>query len=66
MRRAWSSVGTCALSKLLSRHKLLVSDQVLFSRSASVVGRRLWLGIRCDSFRLDFLRELLVSTELLV
>lgn len=29
MRRAWSSVGTCALSKLLSRHKLLVSDQVL-------------------------------------
>lgn len=28
MSRAWSSVGTCALSKLLSRHKLLVSDQV--------------------------------------
>lgn len=28
MRRAWCSVGTCAFSKLLSRHKLLVSDQV--------------------------------------
>ncbi len=31
MRRARSSVGTCALSKLLSRHKLLVSDQLLSS-----------------------------------
>lgn len=29
--RARSSVGTCALSKLLSRHKLLVSDQLLSS-----------------------------------
>lgn len=30
--RARSSVGTCALSKLLSRHKLLVSDQFLTSQ----------------------------------
>lgn len=33
MRRARSSVGTCALSKLLSRHKLLVSDQLLSSQN---------------------------------
>lgn len=39
MSRAWSSVGTCALSKLLSRHKLRVSDQV--SSSAVNVGGRL-------------------------
>lgn len=31
--RARSSVGTCALSKLLSRHKLLVSDQLLTSQN---------------------------------
>lgn len=31
--RARSSVGTCALSKLLSRHKLLVSDQLLSSQN---------------------------------
>lgn len=31
--RAKSSVGTCALSKLLSRHKLLVSDQLLSSQN---------------------------------
>lgn len=39
MRRARSSVGTCALSKLLSRHKLLVSDQLLSSQS--MLGRRI-------------------------
>lgn len=33
MRRARSSVGTCALSKLLSRHKLLVSDQLWSSQN---------------------------------
>lgn len=33
MRRARSSVGTCALSKLLSRHKLLVSDQLSSSQN---------------------------------
>lgn len=32
-KRAKSSVGTCALSKLLSRHKLLVSDQLLSSQN---------------------------------
>lgn len=31
--RAKSSVGTCAFSKLLSRHKLLVSDQLLSSQN---------------------------------
>lgn len=39
MRRARSSVGTCALSKLLSRHKLLVSDQLLSSQN--MLGHRI-------------------------
>lgn len=39
MRRARSSVGTCALSKLLSRHKLLFSDQFLMSQS--ILGYRI-------------------------
>ncbi len=38
MRRAWCSVGTCAFSKLLSRHKLLVSDQVSPSLLTLMVG----------------------------
>lgn len=38
MRRARSSVGTCALSKLLSRHKLLVSDQL---SSQNMLGHRI-------------------------
>lgn len=38
MRRARSSVGTCALSKLLSRHKLLVSDQL---DSSNTLGNRI-------------------------
>lgn len=38
MRRARSSVGTCALSKLLSRHKLLVSDQLWSSQN--MLGRK--------------------------
>lgn len=38
MRRAWRSVGTCAFSKLLSRHKLLVSDQVSSSLLTLMVG----------------------------
>lgn len=42
--RAKSSVGTCALSKLLSRHKLLVSDQLFFSQNL--------LGYRIDSLYL--------------
>lgn len=50
MRRARSSVGTCALSKLLSRHKLLVSDQlssqnILEHRIASLQ-RFNWVDVR--------------------
>lgn len=51
MRRARSSVGTCALSKLLSRHKLLVSDQLLSSQNmlghwiASLL--RVSIGLMC-------------------
>lgn len=40
--RARSSVGTCALSKLLSRHKLLVSDQFLTSQYIYMLGR--WIA----------------------
>lgn len=63
VRRAGSSVGTCALSKLLSRHKLLVSDQLcsrvcnfgkgLFLLSAFRLGSCvswLWLFLRFVCF----------------
>lgn len=44
--RARSSVGTCALSKLLSRHKLLVSDQFLTSQN--MLGRWIASLLRFD------------------
>jgi len=54
MRRARSSVGTCALSKLLSRHKLLVSDQLLSSQNMLGHGiaslRRVSVGLMCVVF----------------
>ena len=54
MKRAGNSVGTCALSKLLSRHKLLVSDQILSSQFYNVgIGllllRAFQLGSRVSS-----------------
>lgn len=48
MRRARSSVGTCALSKLLSRHKLLVSDQLLSSQNT--LGHRIASLLRVSNW----------------
>lgn len=65
MRRAKSSVGTCALSKLLSRHKLLVSDQL--SSSPNMLGHRIASLLCCnwaDGSLLWSFQDLVTSCEL--
>lgn len=71
MRRARSSVGTCACSKLLSRHKLLVSDQLSLLRICLGAGLLLFyvsIGPTCvffGRFRIWLLRVFLKPLEVI-